>query len=64
MPERSLSRRSAHFTEQECIQAILEEESRLGRQMSQRERGAFARGFFGDEYRAELRRIAAWEVDS
>ena len=62
MPESSLSRRSARFTEQECIQAILEEEARLGRQMTQREREGFARGFFSTEYREDLRRIMAWEA--
>ncbi len=43
----------------EEMEAVAEEEARLGRLMSQREREAFARGFHGEEYVAEIRLLAA-----
>jgi hypothetical protein len=42
-----------------CVEAIHAEEERLGRKMTHREMEAFAVGFFADEYKADLRRIAA-----
>jgi hypothetical protein len=46
------------FTEKECREAIAEEEARLGHPMSQQERQAFARAFFADDSRDEIRRLA------
>ena len=43
----------------EEMEAVAEEEARLGRPMSHREREAFARGFHGEEYVAEIRLLAA-----
>jgi hypothetical protein len=42
------------FTEEECREAIAEDEARLGRPMSQRERAAFARGFLEESDRDEI----------
>lgn len=44
----------------EEMAAVAEEEARLGRPMSHREREAFARGFHGEEYVAELRLLARY----
>jgi arsenate reductase-like glutaredoxin family protein len=60
MPRSRIAR--SRFTEQECLQAILDEESRLGRPLTPRERVAFAQGFHSTEYREEVRRLMAWEV--
>jgi hypothetical protein len=46
-------------TEQELIEAIREDEARLGRSMTPGERLGFAKGFFGVEYVAEVRLLAA-----
>ena len=43
-------------TEAELVEAIQEEEARRGYPMSQRERVAFAYGFFAPEYVADLAR--------
>lgn len=51
------------FTEEECREAIAEDEARLGHPMSQREREGFVRGFFAPEYRAEVRRLAALDAE-
>jgi hypothetical protein len=42
----------------EEMEAVAEEETRLGRPMSHREREAFARGFHGEEYVEEIRLLA------
>lgn len=46
-------------TEGELIFALYEDESRLGRPHTPRERDAFTRGFFGTEYAEEIRHLAA-----
>jgi hypothetical protein len=46
-------------THEECVEAMHEEEARLGRPMSQREREAFARGFHAPSYRAEIGSLMA-----
>ena len=46
-------------TAAELIEAIHEDEEKLGRPMSHNERVGFARGFFGPEYVAEVRLLAA-----
>lgn len=46
-------------THAEELEAIAQEEARLGRPMSQRERTGFARGFYGREYAAEIRLLAS-----
>jgi hypothetical protein len=51
--------RSPRLTEADLAEAIHEDEARLGREMTPREREGFARGFFAEEYRDDLRRIAA-----
>jgi hypothetical protein len=45
-------------TEAELIEALAEEEARLGRPMTPSEREGFARGFFAPEYRTEIRFMA------
>jgi hypothetical protein len=45
-------------TEAELVEAIFEEETRLGRFMTPGERDAFVRGFHGQEYAAEVRLLA------
>lgn len=52
----------SRFTEQECLQAIREEEVRVGRELTPRERVAFAQGFHSTEYRQDLAEIMAWET--
>jgi hypothetical protein len=52
---RAPERKRRRYTEQELVDAIREDERRLGRPLSQREREAFARGFFGQEYADDLR---------
>src|SRR5215210_3304570 len=42
-------------TEAELIEAIREDEAKLGRPMTHNERVGFARGFFGREYGTEIR---------
>jgi hypothetical protein len=65
MPERRIPPAGDPFyaagrrTEAELIKAIAEEKARLGRSMSQREREVFARSFFAEEYRGEIRLLAA-----
>ena len=46
-------------TEAELIEAIREDEAKLGRPMTHGERVGFAKGFFGPEYVAEIRLLAA-----
>ena len=46
-------------THEECIAAMHEDEARLGRPMSQREREGFVRGFHAPEYRMEIASLAA-----
>jgi len=55
--ERKRVRRSRR-TEAELVEAIAEDEARQGHPMTPREREAFARGFFGTEYAAEVRLLA------
>ena len=43
----------------EEMEAVAEEEARLERPMSHREREAFARGFHGEPYVGEIRLLAA-----
>lgn len=52
------NRRFASY-ELELLEAIREDEARQGRTMAPGEREAFARGFFGPEYAAEIRLLAA-----
>ncbi len=51
--------RRSRRTDAELVEAILEDEERLGRRMSQGEREAFAAGFHGEAYVEELRLLAA-----
>src|SRR5215204_5416016 len=51
--------RHSRRTEDELVAAIREDEERQGCPMTPREREAFARGFFGQEYAAEVRLLAA-----
>ncbi len=46
-------------TAAELVEAIREDEGKLGRRMSQGEREGFAKGFFGVEYTAEVRLLEA-----
>jgi len=46
------------YPETELVEAIAQDEERQGRTMTPREREAFARGFFGQEYAAEVRMLA------
>ena len=50
-------------TEAELLEALAEDEAKIGRPHTPREREAFARGFFGEEYRAELRCLAELGVE-
>jgi hypothetical protein len=50
--------RRSRRTDAELVEAILEDEERLGRRMSQGEREAFAAGFHGETYVEELRLLA------
>lgn len=59
-------RRSSAITRRtygEELAAVLEEEARLGRPMIPRERDAFVRGFHGQEYAEEIRRLMALGVE-
>ena len=49
--------------EAELIGALAEDEAKQGRPHTPREREAFARGFFGGEYRRDIRRLAALGVE-
>ncbi len=51
--------KTSRRTYAEEMEAVVGEEARLGRPMSQREREAFARGFHSEEYVAEIRLLAA-----
>lgn len=51
--------RKSRRTDAELVEAIREDEERLGRSMSQGEREAFARGFHGEAFVEELRLLAA-----
>ena len=55
MEELRRSRRS--YVEE--MEAVAEEEARLGRPMTHREREAFTRGFHGEPYVEEIRLLAA-----
>src|SRR5215218_8436998 len=43
--------------EAELLEALAEDEAKQGRPHTPREREAFARGFFGEEYRQEVREV-------
>jgi hypothetical protein len=47
----------------ELIEAIRDEETRLGRPMSMGEIDAFARGYHAEEYRLDVRRLMTWGVE-
>ncbi len=47
----------------ELIEAIRDEETRLGRPMTMGEIDAFARGYHAEEYRLDLRRLTVWGVE-
>jgi hypothetical protein len=47
----------------QLIEAIRDEETRLGRPMTMGEIDAFARGYHAEEYRLEVRRLMAWGVE-
>ena len=57
MQHQSSASRAARSTEDQCMEAIREEESRMGRPFTPREREAFSWAF-----RAEFGRLAAWKV--
>ena len=46
-------------THTDLLTAIREEQARVGRHMTDAELDAFARSFYAEEYRQDLRRIAA-----
>jgi hypothetical protein len=50
-------------TEAELVEALAEDETKQGRPHTSREREAFARGFFGEEYRAEIGRLMTLDVE-
>ena len=50
--------RQSRRTEAELIEAIHQDEAQQGRPMTPSERESFARGFFGQEYAAEVRLLA------
>ncbi len=47
---------------QECVEAMHAEEERVGREMTHREREAFAKGFHAPSYRGYIRYLAAMGV--
>jgi hypothetical protein len=47
----------------ELIEAIRDEEARLGRPISMDEIDSFARGYHAEEYRLDLRRLMSWGVE-
>ena len=47
----------------ELIEAIRDEETRLGRSMSMGEIDAFARGYHAEEYRLDVRRLMSCGVE-
>jgi hypothetical protein len=47
----------------ELIEAIRNEETRLGRPMTMGEIDAFARGYHAEEYRLDVRRLMSWGVE-
>jgi hypothetical protein len=47
----------------ELIEAIRDEETRLGRPMTRGEIDAFARGYHAEEYRLDVRRLMSWGVE-
>ena len=49
-------------TEAELLEALSEDEAKQGRPHTPQEREAFARGFFGKEYRETLRYLAAMGI--
>ena len=51
--------RRARYPEEECRQALAEAEAREGREYTPREREAFAIAFYSEDYRREIRRLAA-----
>jgi hypothetical protein len=50
-------------TEAELREALAEDAAKQGRPHTPGEREAFARGFLGEDYRAELRRLAELGVE-
>jgi hypothetical protein len=50
-------------THEECIAAMRAEEERLSRKMTDREREAFARGFYAPSYQSEMSRLTALGVE-
>jgi hypothetical protein len=57
--EERLQLRRERRTEAELVEAIREDERQQGRTMTPAERLGFAKGFFGAEYTAEVRLLAA-----
>jgi hypothetical protein len=55
--------RSVVFDDPELIEAIRDEETRLGHPISMGEIDAFARGYHAEEYRLDMRRLMAWGVE-
>jgi hypothetical protein len=49
----------ARRTEPELVEALAEDEAKQGRPHTRSERDAFARGFFSEDYRAEIRQLMA-----
>jgi hypothetical protein len=47
----------------QLVEAMRDEETRLGRPMTMGEIDAFARGYHAEEYRLEVRRLMAWGVE-
>ena len=52
-----------HRTHTDLLTAIREEQARLGRHMTDSELDKFAREYYADEYRRDLRRIMALGVE-
>jgi hypothetical protein len=47
----------------ELVEAIRDEETRLGRPMTMGEIGAFASGYHAEEYRMDVRKLMSWGVE-
>ena len=47
----------------DLIEALRDEETRLGRPMTMNEIDAFARGYHAEEYLIDVRRLMAWGVE-
>jgi hypothetical protein len=50
-------------TEAELLEDLADDEVKRGRPHTPKEREAFARAFFGKEYRCDMRRLAALGVE-